>query len=767
MLEPISENIISQTYLVEITGLVQGVGFRPFVYQIAHEFNIKGTVENRNNGVFIYLNATNSKIRKFIDSIKRKAPHASSIDKIAYHKVPSRIFDQFSIAPSKTNSSEITEISPDIAVCSNCLEDLKLQANRTNYPFINCTHCGPRFSIIKELPYDRHFTTMQPFVMCPQCAQEYENIADRRFHAQPVACNSCGPHYTLIEKERVETNFESILKRISALLNQGEVIAIKGLGGFHLMCNAYNFEAVAKIRTIKNRDKKPFAVMCPDIQTANEIAWVSKLEEQQLLSWQRPIVLLQSKQKLGKGISGSLNTIGIMLPYLPLHYLLFEHLKTNCIVLTSGNLSDEPITIDNDTAIQTFKEITAAVVTNNREIYNRCDDSVTAIFKKTPVILRRSRGYAPSPIKSSLLTEGIFGAGSELVNCFAMGKANQVILSQYMGDLKNKETLDFYTETFTRFSRLFKFSPSLVVNDLHPNYLSSKFAGELAEEHRIPIISVQHHHAHIAACMAEYNMDEPIIGVSMDGVGLGTDGQIWGGEFFIADLQNFERAFHFEYVPISGADHISSQPWRSALAYLKYYYGNETLNLDLPFIKNLNSKDVSLYMQLLDKKVNSINYSSAGRLFDAVSAILQICVNAGYHAEAPMLLESAINPKITSVYPFEIIGTTISFKLMFAAIVRDINQKLSISAISAKFHNTIAKTVFEVSRQIADNSGINKVIISGGTFQNRYLTEKLIKIFHQSNLKLYVPSRIPANDGGIALGQVMIAAKRRKNGEVN
>ena len=748
------------TVKIRITGLVQGVGFRPFIYGLASEHGLTGEVENRNDGVFIVATGTAKQLELFRTDIEKRAPIASVIDLITVEAIPIQNFKEFSIVPSKNLSNHITEISPDIATCQNCLNDLKNQLHRRNYPFINCTHCGPRFTIIKELPYDRPNTTMAEFQLCQICEQEYKDVLDRRFHAQPVACNHCGPCYTMWKNNSKTDDFSLILKELSTQIELGEVTAIKGLGGFHLMCDAYNEVAIQKLRDIKLRESKPFAVMCRDLDSVKRIAFTNTTEESSLTSWRRPIVLLKSKNIVTHGVSNRLNQIGVMLPYLPLHYLMFEQLKTNCVVLTSGNISDEPIIIDNEFSKKVFGDISAAVITNNREIYNRCDDSVAIVVNSTESVIRRSRGYAPSPIKTSCNVEGIFGAGSELVNCFALGKEKQIILSQHIGDIKNAETFEFYRETFERFSRLFKFKPELVVHDLHPNYLSTVFAKELAVKFDIPVISVQHHHAHIASCMAEHKLDEDVIGVSMDGVGLGTDGQIWGGEFFIGNLESFKRVNHFEYIPISGADRLPYEPWRSAFAYLKHYFGDAYQSV----LKGIPEKDIVLYNQLIDKRINTWSYSSAGRLFDAVSALLGVCTHAGFHAEAPMRLESIADDRVSKIYPFDVTNEVISLKQTFEALLKDLEMGTETSTIAGAFHNTVVQLIYEATRELSVSSGINKIVLSGGTFQNKILLEKLVKLYSKSNLQLYYQQRVPSNDGGIALGQILIGGKKRENG---
>jgi hydrogenase maturation protein HypF len=753
-----------QTYQIHIKGLVQGVGFRPFVYRIATNLELNGEVDNRNNGVFIKINASEEELNHFIDELKLKAPIASKIEELTYNPIELADFNGFLIKKSKNTSNEITEISPDIAVCEDCLEDLKQQKHRIDYPFINCTNCGPRFTIIKELPYDREKTTMAEFKMCDTCRQEYTNILDRRFHAQPVACNQCGPIYQLHIGGQIIENIEEIIDICNKITSSEGITAIKGLGGYHLMCDAFSETATFRLRNIKKRENKPFAVMCKNIQAAIEIAYISIEEKELLESWKRPIVLLESKNKTAKAVQNGLNTIGIMLPYMPFHYLLFEKLKTNCIVLTSGNISDEPIIIDNQLALDTFSNLTDAVLNYNREIYNRTDDSVVQ-FINSEQIIRRSRGYAPSSIKVNMETEGIFAAGAELSNTFAVGKLNRVYLSQHIGDLKNAENYEFYEESINRYINLFKFFPKLVVCDLHPDYLSSHFAENYALKNNVPLIKVQHHHAHIASVMTDYQLDEKVIGVSMDGVGLGTDNTIWGGEFFICDLTSFERKYHLESIPVAGSDKVSKEPWRSAISYLTHFQLENIKKL--PLYKSVTGNQIDVYKQMLEKQINTISYSSAGRLFDAVAALINFCTVSGFHAEAPMRLESIIQKRTENqLYSYEIKENVVSFRSCFEEIIEDLSKNVSQSLISVKFHNAFIEALVETIVLINRTTKINKVILSGGSFQNKYITKNLIKKLEEKELEVFLPKNVPVNDGGIALGQLIIAAKRLDLGNI-
>ncbi|MCF6365517.1 MAG: carbamoyltransferase HypF [Bacteroidales bacterium] len=748
----------TKTYRIKITGLVQGVGFRPFIYVLAEKYKLKGWVENRNDGVLIHANATKTIIVKFIKTIKKNAPVASSIEEVTLAEINLENFESFSIKKSESTSDAVTEVSPDIAVCNDCLEDIKSQKHRINYPFTNCTNCGPRFTIIKDLPYDRAKTTMQEFEMCETCKSEYIDIYDRRFHAQPVACNTCGPTYTLHYKGGEIIDINEIIRLSSELTEQGKIIAVKGLGGYHLMCDATNEDAVTSLRTLKNRESKAFAVMMKNTTIAEKYVEISKQEKKELTSWQRPILLLKSKKQLVASVSNKLANLGVMLPYMPFHYMLFEQLKTDAIVLTSGNFTDEPIITSNKEAIKQFSEKVDAVITYNRKIHNRTDDSVGILINDKLRLLRRSRGFAPASIATKFNVEGIFAAGSEFVNCFCIGKGNKAFMSQHIGDLKNLETFEFYKESFELYKRLFRFKPKVIVTDLHPDYLSSKFAEELHKQHpETMLIKVQHHHAHIVSCMAEHRLDEKVIGISFDGVGLGNDGNIWGSEFFVNDLSSYKRFSHFEYITVSGGDSVSKEPWRSAASYLYHYFGKEIFDSVPFFTEKIGTDKIKMYKQVLENNFNTYKTSSAGRLFDAVASLTGLVNIAGYHAEAPMCLESIINESVIDCYSFEVTDV-VSFKKMFEGIINDIKSGVDKSDISAKFHNTIIEVVMKMSAVMKQKIGINKVVLSGGTFQNKYLLANIETRLTANEFEVFSSEKIPTNDGGIALGQLIIGA---------
>ncbi len=727
---------------------------------MASKHGLSGEVDNRTDGVYILVQGDTSVIDSFTNDILHNAPPASHIKSIEMSPVLTAGYQGFSITRSKNPDNNVTEVSPDIAVCRECLEDMENDPERIGYPFVNCTNCGPRFTIIEELPYDRPFTTMNSFVMCSKCKSEYGNILDRRFHAQPIACNSCGPVYKYFDHSGCLTWIDEILDKISRQIESGKTIALKGLGGYHLLCDAFNNNAVGALRNRKLRDSKPFAVMFRDIQAASEYCFIGQNEEKELLSWRRPVVILRQKNEVSPAVSNGLNTTGVILPYMPIHYLLFRKLSKPAIVFTSGNLSDEPVIISDMIAENELIRVADSVVSYNREILNRADDSVVRFIDNRISVIRRSRGFVPRPVDLRFDVEGILALGAEQKNSFCIGRGRQAIMSQYIGDLKNRPVFDFFSGSIERFKKLFRFKPSLTACDLHPGYLSSQYAESLEDELGIPLIRVQHHHAHIASCMAENCIDEEVIGISFDGTGLGTDGNIWGGEFLIADLNNFKRYTHFDYIPLPGGDRAIDEPWRIAFSFLYKYLGNDFDFESLPVFRMLGKEKLSAIREMLEKNINTPLSSGAGRLFDAVSAITGLCSSSTFDSEAPMRLESVIREETDDFYPYSA-GKPVLFDDTIKEIVRDIHLK-PVSLISAKFHNTIARVILDVSRQIRIETSINRIILSGGVFQNKYLLEKSLYLLGSDKFETFTHHFVPANDGGISLGQLVIASKMRK-----
>lgn len=750
---------------VIVRGIVQGVGFRPFIYRLAAQFGLKGWVHNTNEAVHIHVEGTENSIAHFIQLIRLQAPPAANITALEIEAVDPAFPQNFEILHSTDVSEAVTRVSPDIAVCEECLHDMQVQPHRIQYPLINCCHCGPRFTIIEQLPYDRPHTTMSVFEMCELCRNEYTDPSNRRFHAQPIACNHCGPHYTLYywkdeNRERID-DIATILDSLARAIEKGKIFALKGIGGYNLICNAQDEQAVAALRQLKRREGKPFAVMFRDLATLMQYARVNDHEAQILTSFRRPIVILPSKKSLAPSVSIGFPTIGAMLPYMPFHYLLFKNLSCDALVFTSGNMHDEPIVIDDGKAMLEWEHKVEGIVAYNRNIRNRVDDSVLAATEAGELIfIRRARGYVPEPIRvEGCNFEGMFAAGAELTGTFAIGKGNEVILSQYLGDLQNYENHVFYRESYERFSKLFRFFPRLAVVDLHPDYHSTLFAEQL----NVPIYQVQHHHAHVASVMAEYGISDTVIGIAWDGTGLGTDGNIWGGEFLICTPSNFERYAHFEYVPLPGGDRVVEEPWRTSIAYLYHFWKDEIFKMNIDFLSKIDRKKIQAIVLSLEKHINCPLSSSAGRLFDAVAVLMGLGLKPSFHAELPMRLEALVQAyEPFSPYSYEIKENIISFAPTFEQILFEMGQKNQ-THIAKRFHDTLIDIALTICTKIRLGKGIEKIVLSGGTFQNKYLLNKLKTMLMQTGFQVYVPSQLPPNDAGIALGQMYVVAMQTKN----
>ncbi|MDR1673341.1 MAG: carbamoyltransferase HypF [Bacteroidales bacterium] len=753
---------------IVIEGLVQGVGFRPFVYLLAKETGVKGNIANTNRGVVIRADFSDVEQASFIRRLRSECPPAACIRRIEASVLPDdgSVFSDFSIVPSILQSGEVTQVAPDIAVCDTCLKDRRRQPHRINYPFINCTRCGPRFTIIRDLPYDRPQTTMSHFEVCKDCRKEYMDVADRRFHAQPIACNYCGPRYYAEYGRRTYMLYSEILALSCRLLRTGGVIAAKGMGGYHIICDARSDKAVARLRNIKARDTKPFAVMFKDIAAMKPYVHLNEREEEALSSWRRPIVLLRTKPSASicsPLVHPGMKTLGCMLPYLPLHYDWFERLYTPVLVVTSGNLNDRPIAVHLEYAGEPLSDKVDLVLHHDRIIHNRADDSVVQICGDQTCVIRRSRGYVPEPFSAGVDTEGILAFGAEKANTFALGKGDTIIQSQYIGDLGNDETFCFYTESLEKFSRLFCFTPTHLVCDLHPDYPSSVHAETMASQQRLPLLRVQHHHAHAVACMVEHGLYCPVIAVVWDGTGLGDDGTMWGGEFLLCDRRTYTRMAHPEYVPMPGGDKAALEPWRMAVSWLHHY------NLPLPedFTKRIGEEKIRPLTVMMDKKLHSPHTSSIGRLFDAFASLTGVCDVVSRQAEAAILLEQNACDDYSCGYPIDATDGVIPFRPFFRDVLEDLERKTPVEVMAAKFHNTMAFLLVAKVKQLSAATGIRQVVLSGGCFQNRRLTEQLQHIFSGEDISLYISAQIPCNDSGISVGQIAIAAagKHAENGK--
>ena len=745
---------------IRVFGLVQGVGFRPFLHRIAREHGVSGWAINANDSVRIHAEGSAGAVSAFIDSIESSPPPLARVEKVAASAAVYRGYDLFEIRQSESTSDEVTRVSPDIAVCEECLADIREQPNRIDYPFVNCTNCGPRFSIIEDLPYDRPMTTMAGFSMCKSCKHEYENIGNRRYHAQPNACAECGPSYTLHASSGAVTNIVKIVVQTAAVIDRGGIAAIKGIGGFHLACDATDETAVTNLRKRKRREGKPFAVMCRDIDAAKSWVSISDREEELITSAMRPIVLLKRLHgnhgtSPAPPVFNGMDTLGVMIPYMPFHFLLFERLNTPAIVLTSGNLSDEPIAIKDDEAMARLKDVADIFLTTDRPIHNRSDDSVLFVAGEIPRFIRRSRGWAPDPVTLPLGVEGVAACGAELKGSFCIGKGMEGILSQYIGDLKNPETYGFYTEAFDRFSRLFRHTPRVAACDLHPDYLSTKFAEGLGVE----VVKVQHHHAHIVSCMAENGFQGTAIGVSMDGTGLGDDGAIWGGEFLVCELVGYKRYAHLQYLPLPGGDAAVLEPWRMAVGMLYTAFGKQALDMDIPVVTKRSPAQLELLTAAIEKKINTPLTSSAGRLVDGIAGLTGVVSAANFDAEAPMRLEALIIPDDGSYgyTRWHEGGKEIGIIPIVEGVVADIKAEVPVGIIAARFHNTLVDIIANTVAAIRNSTGVNVVALSGGVFQNRYLLEKSELLLEAAGFDVLSHTKVPANDGGIALGQLVVA----------
>ncbi len=757
--------------IILINGVVQGVGFRPFVFNLANSCRIKGWVNNFSGGVHIDAEGTQEEMESFLRRLREEAPPLSCIDTFRVENAEPVGYPDFKIRASSSESSREAYISPDVSVCEDCLKEMNDPGNRRyRYPFINCTNCGPRFTIATGIPYDRANTTMRAFSMCADCAREYTNPADRRFHAQPVACDECGPSLALLDSRGNRIQEGSEIEKTIEFLTEGKIVAIKGLGGYHLSCDAKNSEAVRELRKRKKRDGKPFALMAKNIEAVEDCCFLNPKEAEILQSVKRPIVLLDRKPGSGLAvnvISPDNGKLGIMLPYTPVHYLLFEKSNLELLIMTSGNRSGEPIYYQDPEAISGLAGIADYFLTNNREIYIRTDDSVTGVFRGKECIVRRSRGYVPLPTDLSFLFRSqqpardripsVLACGGELKNTFCLTKGRKAFLSHHIGDLENLETLTSFETGIEHFKKIFSIVPEVVAFDKHPDYLSTQYAGRLTGIAKIP---VQHHHAHIASCMAENNVVGKVIGVAFDGTGYGDDGKIWGGEFFVGDYSGFERRAHFEYVPLPGGEIGIREPWRMALSYLIQCYGENQIP-KLPFLSRIGTEKTELVTQQIAKRIYTPLTSSAGRLFDAVSALLGLCDTIEYEGQAAIRLEKNAGVEDGGVYPYEILpdesGYQISFRRMIAAIVDDVRKGRGISEISGAFHRTIAAVTSDVCLRLREETEGNRVALSGGVFQNRLLLGLTLDTLEKNGFEVLIHSKVPTNDGGISLGQAVIA----------
>jgi hydrogenase maturation protein HypF len=749
---------------IKVWGVVQGVGFRPFVYRLAGEYNLKGWVRNTSGNVEIEVEGDEESLQRFLNDLKTKAPPMAHIEKVKTTFHPLKGYTEFKIWQSLSQEGKYQLVSPDIATCEECKRELFCPTDRRfRYPFTNCTNCGPRFTIIEGIPYDRPKTTMRQFKMCPQCQREYDNPLDRRFHAQPNACPKCGPSLKLADSHGNPIECSDVIESASKLLKAGRILALRGLGGFHLACDATNEEAVNLLRARKGRLSKPLAVMVATIKEIEKHCFISPQERKLLQSPQCPIVLLrwkQSSSNITPAVAPNLKYLGVMLPYTPLHHILLTETGVP-LVMTSGNISEEPIAKDNDEAVTRLRGIADYFLLHNRDIYARYDDSVY-IVEGAPQAIRRARGYAPYPIFLPFKSKQILACGAELKNTFCLTKDEHAFLSQHIGDMENEETLDHFDNTIELYKKLFRIEPEIVAYDMHPEYLATKYALQVGLEQGLRPVPVQHHHAHIVSCLVENRVEGPVIGVAFDGTGYGTDGTIWGGEFMLADWHSFQRMGHLEYIPLVGGTAAIRKPYRMALSCLYTLLG-EDFALDGLLIGKLNPVELDIIKQQLKRKVNCPLTSSAGRLFDAVAALVGVRGEIDYEAQAAIELEMLAPDELgeEKSYPFSVVKDqgirVVRLGELISAVVQDVRKQVPVPVISIRFHQTMAQIIAEMCKLITEESGIKMVVLSGGVFQNRLLLKLATSALHKNGLGVLTHHLVPCNDGGISLGQAVIA----------
>jgi hydrogenase maturation protein HypF len=758
----------------QVQGVVQGVGFRPFVYNLARNLNLTGMVTNTAAGVELIVQGPGREVGEFFRRLVDEAPPLAIIDSLNWDdEAPVNDEEDFVILESRAGTRR-TLISPDVAVCEECLAEMRDPADRRyGYPFINCTHCGPRYTIIQDLPYDRPLTTMKAFTMCPACQAEYDDPGDRRFHAQPNACPVCGPRLWLADAEGQEIACPDPIKETADALRSGEVLAIKGLGGFHLAADACNEEAVARLRSRKHREEKPLALMVPTLEAARELVTLDPVSEAALISRERPIVLCP--QKPGSGVAPSVNPrnrmLGVMLPYTPLHHLLMDQ-GFKALVMTSGNVSDEPICLDNDEAVCRIGgtaprgAIADKLLLHNRDIYLRSDDSVVRVVDGRLHYLRRSRGYVPVPLK---LKEGlvppdcppVLATGAHLKNTLCLLRGREAFVSQHVGDLENLETLEFFELTAAHLERILEARPGLIVCDLHPDYLSTRWALETAKKRGLPLVRVQHHHAHAVALMAEHGLKGPVLGLSLDGTGFGPDGTVWGGELLKAEHHDYQRLGHILRFHLPGGEAAVKEPWRVALGILLDLYGEDAANLDLELVR-IYGEHLPLLGRMKETGLNTPLTSSLGRLFDAAAALCGLRFSVAYEGQAAIELEQAMEAPLTEGYEFAMTEESgrliLDWRNALRALVNDVSAGSDPAQVSARFHAGLIQGLADWALAGADAVGLGQVCLGGGCMLNAALLSNLPRLLEASGLEVYTPEALPAGDGGLSLGQALAGA---------
>lgn len=751
---------------LSVRGIVQGVGFRPFVYALARKHALAGFVGNDSAGVFIEVEGSAAALDRFERELCVAPPPLALVEAVAVETIPPRGEADFRIVESAAQPGVGTSISPDICICDDCLRELFDPSDRRyRYPFINCTNCGPRFTIIKDIPYDRPLTTMADFAMCPACAAEYRDPSNRRFHAQPNACPTCGPQvwFTAGSTDAAPTGAEAFAAAQAALLD-GRIVAVKGIGGFHLACDATNDAALRVLRERKGRVDKPFALMARDLDVVRRFAQVTHEEAGLLTSKERPIVLLRKRaddRRLSALVAPGNAYVGVMLPYTPLHYLLLDgDLHDVPLVMTSGNYSDEPIVKDNDIALDRLRSLADAFLVHSRDIHMWCDDSVVRAWEGRALPIRRSRGYTPFPVALSRTVPCVLAAGGELKATFCLTKDRHAYMSQHIGDMGNLETLRAFERAVAHFMTLFRARPERIACDLHPGYLSTRWAEQWAAQNGLPLVRVQHHHAHIASLIAEHGLpfDRRVIGISFDGTGYGSDGAIWGGEVLVADCAAFTRIAHLRYVPLPGGDAAIKRPYRSALAHL--WAAGLAWDDDLPCVAACPAEERRVLRRQLERNVNCVPTSSLGRLFDAVASLVGVRQTVTYEAQAAIELEAMCADDVREAYKVSLdLGDPILVDPapMLRAIIADLRAGRPVGEIVARVHNTFADLIVALSEHARRRTGLAEVGLSGGVFQNVRLLALAVQRLRERYFQVLTHRRVPPNDGGLALGQAAIA----------
>jgi len=752
---------------LRVTGIVQGVGFRPFVYRLALKHGMVGAVRNDTRGVLVHAQGPKERVRLFVDELRLNPPPLSRIDSITIVEESPAGFSGFKIEASEELDERSAIIPPDSALCDLCLAELRSPDDRRfAYPFITCTNCGPRFSIVHDIPYDRKNTSMAPFTMCPTCAKEYADPLDRRFHTQPNACPACGPHMELCDANgtSLSSDGREIAVMAAKRLRAGAIAAIKGVGGYLLACDAENDGSVLELRRRKGRPFKPFALMAANLERAGEFLYIGEAEKSLLLSKERPIILMKEKNEtISRHVAPGLSFIGLMLPYAPFQHMLFDIDPEMVLVMTSGNVADEPITYRDRDAFVKLGRIADFFVVYNREIEQWSDDSVLFVERGMPFFVRRSRGHVPVPIPLSGAGAEVFAAGGDLKSSFAFARGGAAVMSQFIGDLESPSANDLYRAEMGRFRDIYRFDPGVVACDLHPGYFTTALAEEL-EAAGLRKIMVQHHHAHIASVMEERNLRGKVIGIAFDGTGYGTDGHLWGAEFLVADRRSFDRRAHFAYFPLPGGESAIRDVWKIGVALLYGLYGKE-----YPLMRR--DDETAMACELIEKNINCPETCSIGRLFDGVAAILGLTETVSAEAEAAMLLEEAAlrgaaywredgwSVPLTGDAP-----AVISTKALVERVMSLFRGGAGVEAAAYAFHAAIAKTSVEIAVRIRSEGGPNRVALSGGAFQNRLLLGLMLDGLREKRFDIHLPKKIPFNDGCIALGQIAVAREHLKDG---